>query len=146
MNIKYNLLSITLSISTLQQWYPRLSNTQHRVPESSLTGQRFHPGHFRRRFFCRLRLHAGHGDAQEKTFSCRRGKWTSALQVDFFASWTMAILGIDFLRAVDPAAGKLVQDGTGLTLSTPFPVGRQLRLSCPPAVPGSLGQAAVSCS
>jgi hypothetical protein len=34
----------------------------------------------------------------------------------------MAILGIDFLRAfelsVDPAAGKLIQDGTGLTLST----------------------------
>ena len=33
----------------------------------------------------------------------------------------MAILGIDFLiafkQSVDPAAGKLVQDGTGLTLS-----------------------------
>jgi hypothetical protein len=34
----------------------------------------------------------------------------------------MAILGIDFLQAqklsVDPAAGKLVQAGTGLSLST----------------------------
>jgi hypothetical protein len=49
----------------------------------------------------------------------------------------MATLGIDFLRvyklSVDPAAGKLVQDGTGLTFSppSPFSVGRQLRLMCP---------------
>ncbi len=53
------------------------------------------------------------------------------------AELQMATLGIDFLRAyklsVDPAAGKLVQDGTGLTFSppSPFPVGRQLRLMCP---------------
>jgi hypothetical protein len=61
----------------------------------------------------------------------------------------MAILGIDFLRAfklsVDPAAGRLVQSGTGLILST-------ISLSSGPTAsaivsssdPGSLGQVATS--
>ncbi len=61
----------------------------------------------------------------------------------------MAILGIDFLRAfklsVDPAAGRLIQSGTGLILST-------ISLSSGPTAsaivsssdPGSLSQVATS--
>jgi hypothetical protein len=69
-----------------------------------------------------------------------------AFHVDFLASIKPdGILGIDFLRAfklsVDLVAGKLVQDGTGLTLST-------ISLSSEPtalviessAVPGPVGQ------
>jgi hypothetical protein len=61
----------------------------------------------------------------------------------------MATSGIDFLRAyklsVDPAAGKLVQDGTGLTLSTiSLFSGPTASAIVPSAVPGPLGQAASS--
>jgi hypothetical protein len=68
--------------------------------------------------------------------------------------WTFlqAELGIDilnFLRAfmlsVDPAVGKLVQDGTGLTLSTTSLSGRPTASAIvSSADPGSLGQVATS--
>jgi hypothetical protein len=61
----------------------------------------------------------------------------------------MAILGIDFLRAyklfVDPTAGKLVPDGTGLTLSTISSFSGATTLAIVSSgVPGPLGQAATS--
>ncbi len=73
-------------------------------------------------------------------------KWTF-LQAEL----QIAILGIDFLRAyklsVDPAAGKLVQDGTGLTLSIiSFSSGPTAFAIVSSAVPRPLGQAASSSS
>jgi hypothetical protein len=61
----------------------------------------------------------------------------------------MAILGIDFLRAfklsVDPAAGRLVQGGTGLTLyNISLSSGPTASAIVSSADPGSLGQVATS--
>ncbi len=76
--------------------------------------------------------------------SGQRFKWTF-LQ----AKVQMAILGIDFLRAfklsVDPAADKLVQCSTGLTLSTiSLFSGPTASAIVSSADPGSLGQVATS--
>jgi hypothetical protein len=73
-------------------------------------------------------------------------EWTS-LQAEV----QMAILGIDFQRAfklsVDPAAGKMVQDNTGLTLSTiSLSSGPTASVIVSSTVPGSGGQAAPSLS
>jgi hypothetical protein len=71
-------------------------------------------------------------------------KWTF-LQAEV----QMAILGIDFLRAfelsVDPAAGRLVQSGTGLILSTiSLSSGPTASAIVSSSAPGPLGQVAKS--